>query len=696
MPTFNGTTLADTFIAPTAEIWTIFGLGGNDTLTGGINNDLIYGGNGNDVLRGGAGNDTFFVDPGAFSGTDSYEGGSGNDTIRATGDSTRIGISTLSGIETIDGGEFFDVTIRGGASGVVFDFTNINLVNIAGIFGGAGNDRITGTAGDDFISGGGGQDVLNGGGGDDTFLVGASSGFARFNGGTGYNTIQGNADNAVIRIQAHTNIQEISAGGFSDVTISGATDSDLLDFSKVTLTDIVAINGGSGDDVIIGSIEDNVINGGGGNDRLLGGDGADTIDGGSGDNTLNGGNDDDILLVGTKTSLNTYIGGSGFDTVQGNADDAVIILTTGSLSGVESISSGGFGNVTIAGTAGVDVIDLRPVAIFDDIAQIDGRDGNDTIYGANLNNNLGTSGIDTIFGGTGDDRIFGGSGDDTIDGGADFDYLDGGAGADTVNGGAGDDTIVASGSDVLFGDDGNDTFLARGGAANNYDGGLGFDTIRAAANGNIAIESLVDIERIDAGTFANVNLTGLTSGGALDFTGIELIGIRSIIGSSSSDDFIGSDGNDVILGNGGDDGIVGGLGNDVISGGAGLDTLTGGAGSDTFRDTFQNLTGDTITDFGDGDRIQLTNLAYSAAVTLAYDSETSSLSIDPDGAGVRKAFAITLTGESELSAANFQAVSDGASGTFIQYVDAAPSLVQQASAFSLQDAVGLHAQDYFL
>lgn len=693
MPTYNGTTGADIFTAPTAESWTIFGNGGSDTLTGGAGNDFIYGGAASDTLKGGAGNDIFFVGPSAFEGIDTYDGGSGVDSIVATGDGATIGISAIKGVETIDAGGFGDVKIKAGPAGVLFDFSKMTLIDIAEIGGGAGNDRITGTEGDDVINGFGGQDVLNGGGGDDFFNVGTAAGFARFNGGTGFNTIQAVAENAVIRIQAQTNIQEITSNGFGNVTISGAGDSDLLDFTGVTLTDITAINGGMGNDTIIGSDDDNVINGGDGSDRLSGGIGFDTIDGGGGNNVLNGGSDDDVFLVGTKTSLNTYIGGSGFDTIQGNGDEAVIVLTTGSLSGIESIVSGGFG-VTIAGTTGVDVIDLRSVDIPDgEIALIDGKDGNDTIYGTNANVNSGSTGADTIAGGTGDDRIFGGSGDDIIEGGADFDYLDGGAGFDTVNGNLGDDMIVASGLDFLFGDEGNDTFLAKGGAANNFDGGADFDTILATANGNIAIETIVDVERIDGGGFTNVNLTGLTTGGVLDFTGVELIGIKSILGSGQSDDFIGSDDNDLILGGGGADLLNGGAGNDTISGGSAFDELSGGEGADIFKDTIANVTGDTINDFGTGDKIQISNLAYSSAVTLAFDTVANTLSIDPDGAGAKKAFAITVLGD--LSLANFAAVSDGATGTFIEYVSSETTSSGTQLGFS-SDKTAFHSQDYFI
>jgi serralysin len=65
----------------------------------------------------------------------------------------------------------------------------------------------------------------------------------------------------------------------------------------------------------------------------------------------------------------------------------------------------------------------------------------------------------------------------------------------------------------------------------------------------------------------------------------------------------GLGGNDTILGMSGNDTLQGGDGKDILDGGVGNDMLTGGKGNDlfVFIDGFGR---DTITDFGNGDRIQ--------------------------------------------------------------------------------------------
>jgi hypothetical protein len=65
------------------------------------------------------------------------------------------------------------------------------------------------------------------------------------------------------------------------------------------------------------------------------------------------------------------------------------------------------------------------------------------------------------------------------------------------------------------------------------------------------------------------------------------------------------------IGGSGSDTIIGNSAANVLTGNGGADTLTGGAGNDTFQDTLAGLNGDTITDFGAGDKIVITNASLS-------------------------------------------------------------------------------------
>ncbi|WP_310476344.1 calcium-binding protein [Sandarakinorhabdus sp.] len=657
MVTFTGTTGNDIFVAPTAEDWTIIGKGGVDNLTGNAGNDTFVGGFGNDVLDGMGGNDIFNV--GVKEGVDRVTGGEGYDKIVATANNVAIGLSFVSGVEEINAGGFFPVSIVGSIGDDFLDFTNTLLVDITSINGGAGNDTIIGSAADDVINGGGGNDTLDGGAGNDVFRVGSGAGFDNFNGGTGTNTIEASANNANIGIGTLANIQAISAGSFGNVRLLIQNGAGLVyDFSTIALTGIVEIKAGNGGQTITATASDDVVTGGSGDDSLIGGDGNDIIDGAGGTNILNGGNGDDTFLV-SGGGANKYLGGAGYDLVTANKENAVITLTTGSLSKIEEISAGGFGNVSIAGTAAADVINLTGILVTEgDFVAINGGEGDDRITATRF--------ADTVNGGGGNDRILTASGDDIITGGLDDDYLDGGAGSDFVNGNNGNDTIVAgSGNDFLFGDAGNDIFLVVGnGGLDAYDGGTGIDTIKAGSNGaRIGIASITGVEIIDADGRTNVTIGGSPDTDTLDFSLVQLIGIKSINAGAQGDTIIGSAGADTIIGLGGNDTLNGGGDNDIITGGLGIDTLTGGDGADIFRDGFKNFAGDTITDFTGADSIVLTNVVNADAVTFAFAENV--LTIDPDGAGALKPFLINMPGVFDASL--FQATSNGLGGTVINY-----------------------------
>jgi Ca2+-binding RTX toxin-like protein len=100
--------------------------------------------------------------------------------------------------------------------------------------------------------------------------------------------------------------------------------------------------------------------------------------------------------------------------------------------------------------------------------------------------------------------------------------------------------------------------------------------------------------------------------------------IAAGISGNVGNDVIRTDvGNDLLDGGVGDDTLSSGNGNDTLIGGAGSDMLTGGGGGDIFKGIAAELSGDTITDFGIGDRITITD-ASIAGFTFALNGRTLS------------------------------------------------------------------------
>ena len=188
----------------------------------------------------------------------------------------------------------------------------------------------------------------------------------------------------------------------------------------------------------------------------------------------------------------------------------------------------------------------------------------------------------------------------TVNGHSDFTYV-----APTVFTGTGDpndnDNAVVSGANSQTGTSASETFT---GSANNdkIAGGAGDDTINAGDGNDNQLYGQAGNDIINGGIGAD-NIYG---GSGNDF----LYGYQAPAASSSV-----QDGADDIYGGSGSDQIFGQNSGDVIVGGFGADTLTGGTGADTFRYLDVRDTGDTITDFSQGqsDRIDLTAL-YTGSV----------------------------------------------------------------------------------
>ncbi|MBR8831169.1 MAG: hypothetical protein N5P05_002935 [Chroococcopsis gigantea SAG 12.99] len=349
MPTFNGTNNNDLFntdLISSNEPWTIYGNGGNDTLTGSYLNDTIYGGEGNDLIDGSYGSDILV-------------GGNGIDTVTYNFYSGPINANLATGTVT-----FF------GVAGID------SLGSIENLIGGGGNDKITGSDGDNVLRGGNGNDSIYGGFGNDSIYGDGGDDF--LDGGFGFDSIDGGAgiDTVTYDFYGWGINANLTTGV---VTFPG--NGNLAD----TLKGIENIIGSSGDDSITGNSLNNYISGGYGNDTLNGGGGNDTLDGNAGNNLLNGGAGNDTFFVNSAGDLVVETPNSGTDTVY-SAVDYTLTANVENLSiyGNASTAIGNDLNNVIKGNNGKGNI-------------INGGGGNDTITGG--------IGHDYITGGSGNDVL---------------------------------------------------------------------------------------------------------------------------------------------------------------------------------------------------------------------------------------------------------------------------------------------------
>ena len=183
-------------------------------------------------------------------------------------------------------------------------------LGVANLYGGAGNDTLTGDGNANWLAGGPGSDTFNAGAGDDVLLIDAADAQANIHAGTGNDIAQVVGDAGVTLNLTQAEVEIVQGGRGNDVFIGGGRSS-------------VFIRGGAGDDILIG---------GAANDALSGEDGADLIDGGAGNDLIRGHRGRDVLL-----------GGAGDDILDGGLDDDRL--------------SGGAGNDVMKGSQGDDVLD---------------------------------------------------------------------------------------------------------------------------------------------------------------------------------------------------------------------------------------------------------------------------------------------------------------------------------------------------
>jgi hypothetical protein len=181
-------------IAPGAVIGSITGSGSNNTITvqslsNQTSNIVISGTNSGNITSSGG------TSVGSFTGITRIVGGAGSDTFKLVNNS-----ALLNG--TIDGGSGTNALNYSGttkptfinlgtgqATGVTSTTSTGVVTNIQNVFGGTGNDFLTGSAASNVMDGGAGDDTMSGLGGND-IMVG-NYGADNMNGGAGIDILIG-------------------------------------------------------------------------------------------------------------------------------------------------------------------------------------------------------------------------------------------------------------------------------------------------------------------------------------------------------------------------------------------------------------------------------------------------------------------------------------------------------------------------
>jgi Ca2+-binding RTX toxin-like protein len=443
-------------VANTSRIQ-VFGLGGNDTLTlsevnGALPPTNLFGGAGNDVLTGGSGNDQLF-------------GESGNDTLLG----------------------------KGG-----FDF----------LFGGNDNDTLTGGDADDQVFGQSGNDRMIWNPGDDTDLN---------EGATGTDTVEVNGGNGAEQFTTTANGTRVRFDRLNPAPFS----IDIGTSERLTLN----ANGGDDDYSATGNLAALIavtVDGGTGNDDLLGTNGVDFLLGGDGNDFVDGQQGNDTALLGAGDDTFQWDPGDGSDIVEGQdgADDMVfngsaanermevsanggrvrftrdianIVMDLNDVEKIDANALGGTDTVTVNDMSGTDLVDveadLNAVGGGDDGAAdnvvANATNGDDVAIVAGSGPSAQVLGlaarIDVTGAIAGSDRVTVNTlaGDDVVDASG----LAANSALLTANGGDGDDVLLGgAGNDTLLGGDGDDVLI----------GGPGNDVLDGQDGGNVVIQLVAD------------------------------------------------------------------------------------------------------------------------------------------------------------------------------------------------------------
>ena len=585
----------------------LFGDGGNDTMLGGSGNDRLIGGDGQDVIEGGTGNDTldggtgndiFIWRPG--DGTDTIIGGSGNDRLelhleaadvtpalradlaayKAWAAAQAASAGTAANLNAQTSGATFtfaslgitisvleSVAVKIGGQDVAFD-TLLNTAPVAASEINLAATEDTSVQGVIAATDEQGDQLTFG------VETGPSQGAITLDPATGVFVYTpaadySGADSFVVRI---TDANGASVVQTINVGVEQKADAPVLVANDVAVSvaRVSTIKGTTGNDVVRG---DQYV----ANSTfalaiaaaLTDTDGSEQlsirVSGLPSGATLSAGtlqSDGSYVLQQTDLAGLTMTASTARDfTLQitamaqdGNSvaetSDSVTVTFQRGQADMNDRIVATTGNDTYDGGLGSDTVDYSAVTTAVSVDLSSGR-----AFGP------GTQSLTSI------ENIVGTSQGDVITGNSSDNVIDAGSGNDRVNGGGGNDTFIGG-----LGDD-------------RYDGGTGTDVLDySSATRAIAVDD-GDVTGMGSDRYSNV---------------------EKIVGSKFADSFQG--GKNV-------DAFDGGAGNDWFRGYEGSDIFSGGAGSDTFvwdeKDVVSGKKSqgvDTITDFGAGDRLDLSDM----------------------------------------------------------------------------------------
>jgi Ca2+-binding RTX toxin-like protein len=266
-------------LAPLIGITVDGGLG-NDSLLGSNGADVLLGGDGTDFVDGNQGNDTAFL--GAGDDTFQWDPGDGSDTVEGQAGTDKMAFNGANIAERMD------VSANGGrvrftrdVANIVMDLNDVESID-AKLLGGADNLTVNDVSGTDLTNVSADLNATGGGddGAADNIITNATN-------GDDVVTVTGTGPSAQVSgLPALVSVSGAIATN-DRLTVNALAGDDVVDGSGVAADSaLLTIDGGDGDDVLLGGAGDDTLLGGAGDDVLLGGPGNDILDGGSGDNVV--------------------------------------------------------------------------------------------------------------------------------------------------------------------------------------------------------------------------------------------------------------------------------------------------------------------------------------------------------------------------------------------------------------------------